>query len=104
MIKLHKNSAVALRENGSIDAGPVPFDIDIIDAMVADEKRQQVSAFPVSGQPQIKLSQYNGFSSQSARTLELPLKTTNRMSYCADILRDDNQKRCESMFCVEFDL
>jgi len=50
VIKLH-NSAVALRENGSIDAGPVPFDIDIIDAMVADEKRQQVSALPVSGQP-----------------------------------------------------
>ena len=98
-----------MRQNGSIESGPAPFTFDIIDAMISHETANLVSPIPTqtSAPQDLKLSKFSGGfinQYQNQQTLELPLKNLNRMSDCTDILRDDSERKCESMFCVEFDV
>lgn len=114
MIKL-PFTGIAMRSNGTMETGPVPFTNDILDAMIDTEKLNQCSHFPIhASASQMKLSSFNGFQhplNTVSPVIELPLKNLNRLQECIDILnpvfpQDITQqaRKCESLYCLEFEL
>jgi hypothetical protein len=80
--------------------------------MITEEMNRQVSLIPKPPQSSSQsandgIGRFSGIISESAfdkREITLPLKNLYRMSECIDLQKDEGNKKCESMFCLEFDI